>query len=223
MSIDKQLWGKAWTTEVVVRVNSSWNNLRIDGTSVNGTYTFSDIGGDKKYDLENAFDICGKNIYWAVYDKQVDKKLTPVMWDLDCTMGQNFTDDPLHPEYVVYNCPLRNVNIIFYRMEQLDAAQFTDAVRQRYGQLRENVFSTQSLQSRYIDVYNTLADCGAARREEQRWSYDTDIAGLRLDLKAELNYICHWINNRMQFLDNQFLHSLSAIEHPQAPSTPVDK
>ena len=72
-------------------------------------------------------------------------------------------------------------------------------------------------------VYNTLADCGAARREEQRWSYDTDIAGLRLDLKAELNYICHWINNRMQFLDNQFLHSLSAIEHPQAPSTPVDK
>ena len=173
--------------------------------------------------LTNAFDICGKNIYWAVYDKQVDKKLTPVMWDLDCTMGQNFTDDPLHPEYVVYNCPLRNVNIIFYRMEQLDAAQFTDAVRQRYGQLRENVFSTQSLQSRYIDVYNTLADCGAARREEQRWSYDTDIAGLRLDLKAELNYICHWINNRMQFLDNQFLHSLSAIEHPQAPSTPVDK
>ncbi len=49
MSIDKQLWGKAWTTEVVVRVNSSWNNLRIDGTSVNGTYTFSDIGGDKKF------------------------------------------------------------------------------------------------------------------------------------------------------------------------------
>ena len=161
--------------------------------------------------ITNGFDICGKNIYWAVYDKQVDKKLTPAMWDLDCTMGQNFTDDPLRPDYVAYDYPLRDPNMIFYRLWQLDVNQFQDAVKRRYEQLREDVFSTESLQSRYIDVYNSLADCGAAQREEQRWSYDTDISGLRLDLKDELDYICGWISSRMQFLDQQFSYSPSAI------------
>ena len=165
--------------------------------------------------ITNGFDICGKNIYWAVYDKQEDKKLTPAMWDMDCTMGQNFTDDPLRPQHVASDYPLRDPNNILYRMRQLDTNHFSETVRSRYAQLRDDVFSTASLQSRYKDVYNTLADCGAAAREEQRWSYDTDISGLPLDFKAELDYICQWISSRIQFLDEQFDYSPSAITTPE--------
>ena len=161
--------------------------------------------------ITNGFDNCGKNVYWAVYDKQAEKKLTPAMWDMDCTMGQNFIDSPLHPEYVAYNNPILTPNNIFHRMIQLDTDQFQDAVRHRYSQLRDNVFSTESLQARYIEAYNTLYDCGAATREEQRWSYDTDISGLKLDLKEELDYICDWISNRMQFLDEQFSFTPNSI------------
>lgn len=154
--------------------------------------------------LTNGFDNCGKNVYWAVYDKERDRKLTPAMWDLDCTMGQNYTDDPLHPDYVAPTTPLLTPNRIFYRLLQLDTEQFREKVRQRYTALREGVFSTSSLQQRYIDAFGRLRDSGASRREEQRWSLDSDISGLPLHLETELEYICGWISDRMEFLDSQF-------------------
>ena len=154
--------------------------------------------------LTNGFDICGKNIYWAVYDKEKSKKLSPAMWDLDCTMGQNFIDEPLHPDYVSSTYPLLTPNKIFYRLLQLNTNHFKEKVVQRYADLRENIFSTVSLQRRYVSAYNTLLNSGASQREEQRWSYDTDISGQKLDLKNELEYICTWLEERMSFLDGQF-------------------
>ena len=159
--------------------------------------------------LTNCFDICGKNIYWAVYDKMEDKKLTPAMWDMDCSMGQNYTDEPLHPNYVAPNFPLLMPNNIFNRLLRLDTHQFKEHLSQRYAELREGVFETESLKSRYINAYNRLLDSGASYREEQRWSYDTDISGLKLDLKAELEYICKWIDDRIVFLDSEFSYKPS--------------
>ena len=161
--------------------------------------------------LTNAFDICGKNIYWAVYDKEKSKKLTPAMWDLDCTMGQNYKDEPLHPDYVSSTYPLLIPNKIFYRLLQLNTNQFKEKVVQRYADLREDIFSTAALQGRYVNAYNTLSNSGASKREEQRWSYDTDISGLKLDLKNELEYICTWLEERMIFLDSEFSYDPTSI------------
>lgn len=161
--------------------------------------------------LTNCFDICGKNIYWAVYDKMEDKKLTPAMWDMDCSMGQNYTDDPLHPNYVAPDFPLLTPNNIFHRLLQLNTHHFKENIIQRYAELREGAFATESLKSRYHDAYHRLLNSGASNREERRWSYDTDIACLKLDFKAELEYIHEWIDNRMDYLDREFSYTPSTI------------
>ena len=165
-------------------------------------YLFANVG--------NLFDICGKNILWAVYDKQVDKKLTPAMWDLDCCMGQNFTDDPLRPDYVAYNTELLFVNNIFHRLMTLNVNRFNDAVLSRYHELRPTDFSVASLQQRFVDAYEAMRRSGALQREERRWSGDSDIAGLNLNFATELDYIKQWIAQRMEFLDQSF--ATSAIE-----------
>lgn len=159
-------------------------------------YLFANVG--------NLFDICGKNILWAVYDKQVDKKLTPAMWDLDCCMGQNFTDDPLRPDYVAYNTELLFVNNVFHRLMTLNVNHFNEAVLTRYHELRPTVFSVASLQQRFVDAYEAMRRSGALQREERRWSGDSDIAGLDLNFAVELEYIKQWIAQRMEFLDQSF-------------------
>ena len=165
-------------------------------------YLFANVG--------NLFDICGKNISWAVYDKVVDKKLTPAMWDLDCSVGQNNSDDPLRPDYVAYDTDLLWPNNIFYRLITLNTNHFNEALRTRYTELRPTYFSTAALQQRFRDAYLQMHSCGALQREAQRWSGDSDIAGLTLDFAAELDYITQWIALRMDFLDSYFLSS--AIE-----------
>ena len=172
--------------------------------------------------LTNGFDICGKNVYWAVYDKEQDKKLTPAIWDLDCTMGQNYTDEPLHPDYVAPTTPLLTPNRIVYRLLQLDTGQFREKLCQRYAALREGVFSTSSLQQRYIDAFNRLRDSGASKREERRWSNDSDISGLPLHLASELEYICRWISDRMEFLDSQFSDAPTFTPAISLPSSERD-
>ena len=159
-------------------------------------YLFANVG--------NLFDICGKNILWAVYDKQVDKKLTPAMWDLDCCMGQSFTDDPLRPDYVAYNTELLFVNNVFHRLMTLNVNRFNNTVLSRYHELRPTVFSVASLQQRFVDAYESMRRSGALQREERRWSGDSDIAGLNLNFAVELEYIKQWIAQRMEFLDQSF-------------------
>lgn len=59
-------------------------------------------------------------MYWAVYDKTESKKLTPAIWDLDATVGQYYTDEPLHPEsvYPTHQLGLSGLNIfaVFYNL-----------------------------------------------------------------------------------------------------------
>lgn len=155
--------------------------------------------------LTNAFDLCGKNVYWAVYDKTVHRRLTPAMWDIDCTMGQNYRDDPLRPDYVNPRYPLLVPNKIFHQLLQFNTDFFQQRMKERYAELRQGLFSTSSLQQRYANAFDRLERSGAAAREEHRWSYDTDIAGLPLNLKQELDYITTWISERMDFLDSQWL------------------
>ena len=119
-------------------------------------------------------------------------------------MGQNFTDDPLRPDYVAYNTELLFVNNVFHRLMTLNVNRFNDAVLSRYHDLRPTVFSVASLQQRFIDAYEAMRRSGALQREERRWSGDSDIAGLDLNFATELDYIKQWIAQRMEFLDQSF-------------------
>ena len=111
----------------------------------------------------NAFDNIGKNMYWAVYDKAKDKKLTLAVWDLDATVGAKWLGDWSSPEYDMN----LNLNLIV-RLKQLNVDNFNEKANNRYYELRSSHLSTQNLIQRYNNYYELIKNSGAAQREEQK-------------------------------------------------------
>lgn len=151
--------------------------------------------------LMGAIDNEGKNMYWAVYDKTINKKLTLAVWDLDLTVGNSYLDHYLNgfssPEF---DCG--NVLHIIKRLKYLDVDNFNDKVKNRYAELRKTWFSSESLKARYNSYYKLLKESGAAERETIRWSRDSDILGAIIDYDNEIEYIINWIVQRIKYLDN---------------------
>lgn len=151
----------------------------------------------------NAFDNRGKNMYWAVFNKTHDKKLTLAVWDLDGTFGQRWIEEwipnAISPEYDFDN----NMNL-YYRLSKLNVDHFNEKVSERYQQLRSTHLSTDSLISRFNSYYNLLKSNGAIEREESKWSGDTDVKGEQINFEKELLYITNWISQHMHYLDQKF-------------------
>ena len=152
----------------------------------------------------NAFDNVGKNMYWAVYDKTHDKRLTLAVWDLDGTVGAKWITGWTSPTYEM------NVNLnLIERLKAMDVDGFDQNVKQRYHQLRSGMLSTESLTDRYSAYYDDMRFSGAAGREEIRWSLDSDISYAKLDIADECNYITDWIVHHMEYLDNHQFHMVN--------------
>ena len=152
--------------------------------------------------LLNAIDNEGKNMYWAVYDQTKNKMITPAVWDLDISMGarsaEKYNKDYSSPEY-----DTGDVIYLITRLKQLNVDHFNDKVFSRYDELRKTVFSEDSLQKRYQYYYNLLKATGAAEREKEKWSMDSDIDGAIIDFDSEIAYIKNWITHRIKYLDEQ--------------------
>jgi len=159
----------------------------------------------------NACDNTGKNIYWAVYDKEKDKKLTLAVWDLDCTAGQKWVEKHVknasHPE-----TEMKDINYLYTRLKELDVDNFNEKINKRYQELRNSYLSTENLLSRYEYYYQLLKQCGAAKREEERWNRDSDIDGNILNFESELSYIKNWIIIHMNFLDKNVFFTQTDIQ-----------
>jgi len=144
----------------------------------------------------NALDNRGKNILWGVYDKTQSKRLTPAPWDLDCTVGQEWLTEYRGPEILIdWQIGLTN------RLIANNVLGFNDRLNQRYKELRQNLLSTDSLVNRYTSYYQLLKRSGAAQREEQRWSGDTDVRGMEINFDNEIDTISQWITTHMEWLD----------------------
>ena len=148
----------------------------------------------------NAADNAGKNLFWAVYDKAEDKKLTPAVWDLDCTVGQQWfgllEDTYYSPD------SLRDMNIrLTWRLAELNVDNFADRLNERYSELSATVFATDSLIGRYRHYYQQMDQSGAKEREERRWSGDSDILNHTLDMESEMNYIAEWIEHHIDVIN----------------------
>ena len=81
---------------------------------------------------------------------------------------------------------------------------FKQKVINRYIQLRQSYFSFNYLANTYRHYYDLIKDSGAATREEQRWSGDSDISFQTLNFEEELSYITDWLDHRLEFLDKYF-------------------
>ena len=154
--------------------------------------------------LLNAYDLCGKNLYWAVYDKQQSPKITPALWDMDCTIGQNVTNDPLRPDYVAYDYAILNTTNIGIRLIETNADGYWQKLVNRYFELRKHYFSLDYLTATYRHYYDLMKNSGAAAREEQRWSGDSDISYLNLNFEEEFAFMMDWLSHRLNFLDQYF-------------------
>lgn len=143
-----------------------------------------------------------KNIYYSCYDKAEGATLlTLTPWDLDISLGAKsisyLTDDAVRPDRPVKgwinNVPLGDLfnHCIPYRKQ----------IIKRYWQLRQTWLDTDSLVARFQTAVDELENCGAAAREEARWSGDTDIMGKVLDISQEMEYVADWIRQRLAYLD----------------------
>lgn len=153
----------------------------------------------------NALDNRGKNMFWAVYDQTNNKMITPAVWDLDISIGarsaEQYNKDFSSSEY-----DLGDVLYLITRLKKLDVDNFNNKVRSRYAELRKTVFSIYNLQKRYEQYYDLLVTSGAAGREAEKWSMDSDILGERIDFDSEIAYIKNWITHRIVYLDKKFLY-----------------
>lgn len=157
----------------------------------------------------NAFDNVGKNMYWAVYDKAQNKKLTPAVWDLDATVGASWLGDWRSPEYDM------NINLnLIVRLKQLNVGNFNEKANTRYYELRNNYLSTQSLINRYNSYYELLNNSGATQREEEKWSKDSDVNGEEINFEKEIDYIKDWITRHMTYLDTNIFPLDTKINNP---------
>ncbi|MCR4604218.1 MAG: CotH kinase family protein [Prevotella sp.] len=152
----------------------------------------------------------GKNMFFAIYDKQDSEKVTLGVWDMDATCGQRWSDDYWHQSFLgpeqdysrfITNYEHGDYNL-FRRLRNHNPDDFNMKVRLRYRDLREGPLATESILNRFRTQLNEFKTCGAAQREYDKWSYDTDVAGRELDFDNEMDYLDDWFTRRMKYLDN---------------------
>ena len=141
------------------------------------------------------------NIYYGCYDFRTNSRLTMVPWDLDITLGQNYSPDVDLPDMVSpERYPARWISHV-PMCDMLEMKWYYNEVLARYRELRQNQLNTDSLVNRFRTAITELELSGAAAREESRWSGDSDIAGKELNLSNEMDYVEDWIRRRMAYLD----------------------
>lgn len=152
----------------------------------------------------NAIDNEVNNIYWIAYDGDVDKKLTLAVWDLDWSAGMNRNSEDFRGDRAAYDYDYEFSSKLFNRLQNKECI-YNRMMVERYWELRKTWLSTESITKRYADAIDRLIDCGAASRDSARWSGDSDINGLTLDLAAEKLYITDWLKNRLAYLDRTLM------------------
>lgn len=144
------------------------------------------------------------NIYWAIYDREVDKRLTLAAWDLDWSLGTNrdsldFRGGRAEPDHD-FKFSSKEFNM-FKDPECI----YHNLMIERYWQLRSSWLCEKSLTDRLNAIVDPLVSSGAVTREEERWSGDSDINGLPLDIVGEKEYILDWIHKRLAYLDRTLM------------------
>ena len=149
-------------------------------------------------------------MFFAVYDKQEDKRVTFGVWDMDATSGQRWSDAYYHwegmqPEqdYAHYISINEHGDYnLFKRLRDTDADDFNMQVRLRYRDLRNGHLATDRILERFRTYLNRFKLCGAAQREYDRWNGDTDIDRKTLNFDTEMEYLTDWFTRRMNYLDD---------------------
>ena len=151
-----------------------------------------------------AVDNSVNNIFWAIYDRDVDQRLTLAAWDLDWTLGTNrdspdFRGGRAEPDHDL------KFSSIEFNMFKDPQCIYHSVMIDRYWQLRKTWLCEKILAARLNALVNPLVESGAVAREEAWWSGDSDINGLPLDIVGEKEYIIDWMSKRLAHLDRTLM------------------
>ena len=144
------------------------------------------------------------NIYWAIFDREEDKRLTLAAWDLDWSLGTNRDSLSLHGGRAE---PDRDFKFSSKEFDMFKDPQciYHDDMIERYWQLRQSWLSENSLNNRLNAIVNPRVESGAVAREETWWSGDSDINGLPLNIMGEKEFIIDWMKKRLAHLDHTLM------------------
>ncbi len=159
-----------------------------------------------------ALDNESKNIFYACHDIAEHPRLTMIPWDLDICLGQSYSPKVPRDERVA---PERELDWVFHlpMVTMWHTMDYHNEVVDRYKELRETVLNTDSLVNRYRSAIENLEECGAAAREEGRWSEDSDLAYKPLNLSEEMDYVEDWLRRRMAYLDENVFIEMTEPEY----------
>lgn len=101
---------------------------------------------------------------------------------------------------------------LYTRLSTLNVDNYNQKVADRYHELRKTYFCEINLISKYQSYYDILVKSGAAIREENKWSEDSDIGNYPLNFKEEIDYIKNWITQRLNYLDTTQFPSSTGIQ-----------
>lgn len=137
--------------------------------------------------LLRAVDNRSKNTYIARYDAMAPNFYVP--WDLDGTFGRSWDG----------TVDSATTSVLFNAMYQrirwdCTAEGFMHLAKQRWNDLREDVFTTEAVMARFHQAHETLASAGVYQREQLAWnsfSYDP----------GELDRTAQWLDQRLAYMD----------------------
>lgn len=115
---------------------------------------------------------------------------------------QNYNDNDPHPSSFGPEVDMRTQNLIKVIDRLRKIPTYANNIQQRYQELSQTHLNVDSLTARYMNYYYLFQRGGAVLREEQRWSGDSDIAGLTLNFEEEFEFIKDWIEKRFDYLNN---------------------
>ena len=160
--------------------------------------------------MSYANDNTGKNCYWSVYDITTPgmSKIFITPWDLDATWGRSWDSNKTRPagEYAWMDVADEHDSFLFKRLIMTNAGGFSDKLQQRWEELRDNVFSAESIINRFEEIFNLFDTSGAWYREGWKWQE------CKLNLETERKYIREWTLQRWEYIDNFIRNELHTVD-----------
>ena len=155
------------------------------------------------YDLDNAVnyfllinligasDNIGKNQYLSRYAGS--SKFYAIPWDLDASWGRQWDMSPSSTEGIISNR-------LYDRLIATNTEGFKEKLVENWLSYRQDIFSVSSLRYRVQSNHTLLENTGAYERENTRWK------GFGIDPKDEYAYVMEWMEARLAYLDDFFMH-----------------
>lgn len=138
--------------------------------------------------LISAYDNCGKNTF-LMQSTQTEKFII-LPWDMDGAWALFWDGTYIEPTGIL-------TNNLYDRLFRSNPNNFKLKLKNRWLELRQNVFSYPEIISEFDDKINIIIKSGIIEKENSIW-------GLNINSEQEFEHIKSWISQRLYFLDNYF-------------------